>query len=182
MKLARLLTAACATIALIGTTVACIEAMDLNKMVSKTDMAVRGTITEVRSDRSFMDGSDWPRIFTYLTIEGEDLYTGKPTTVEMAFMGGTHNGVTEVCSTMPAAADYRVGNKIVAFSGKVEGWGEVDRVLWAGYGGIYREVSTQKGDVVLGRGKDFAIESNITINDLKAGIAKAVEAKQQEVK
>lgn len=179
MKLARLLTAATATIALVGTTLACIEAMDLNKMVSKTDMAVRGTITEVRTERSFMDNSDWPRIFTYLTIEGEDLYTGKPTSVEMAFMGGTHNGVTEVCSTMPAAADYRVGNKVVAFSGKVHGWGKVERVLWAGYGGIYREVDTRQGAVVLGRGEDFAIESNITINELKAGIAKAVEAKQE---
>jgi hypothetical protein len=182
MKLARLFTAACAAIALIGTTFACIEAMDLNKMVSKTDMAVRGTITQVRSDRSFMDGSDWPRIFTYLTIEGEDLYTGKQTSVEMAFMGGTHEGVTEVCSTMPAAADYRIGNKVVAFSSTTQGWGEVERVLYAGYGGIYREVSTKKGAVVLGRGKDFAIESNTLIHDLKAGIAKAIKAKTQEVK
>jgi hypothetical protein len=182
MKLARLFTAACAAIALVGTTLACIEAMDLNKMVSKTDVAVRGTITQVRSDRSFMDGSDWPRIFTYLTIEGEDLYTGKQTSVEMAFMGGTYEGVTEVCSTMPAVADYRMGNKVVAFSSTTQGWGEVDRVLYAGYGGIYREVDTGKGAVILGRGKDFAIESNITINDLKAGVAKAIEAKQQEVK
>ena len=179
MKLARMLTAACATIALVGTALACIEAMDLNKMVSKTDMAVRGTITEVRTERSFMDNSDWPRIFTYLTIQGEDLYTGEPTNVEMAFMGGTHEGVTEVCSTMPAASDYRVGNKVVAFSGKVDGWGKVERVLWAGYGGIYREVDSRKGAVVLGRGKDFAIDSNVTVKELKAKITSALEAKSE---
>ena len=177
--LARLLSAAVAAVALIGTTLACIEAMDLNKMVSKTDMAMRGEITEVRTERSFMDHDNWPRIFTYVTIEGEDLYTGETKTVEMAFMGGTHNGVTEVCSTMPAVADYRVGNKVVAFSGTVEGWGEVGRVLWAGYGGIYREIDTRKGAVVLGRGKDFAIENNISVSELKANIAKAVEAKQE---
>ncbi|NQU48211.1 MAG: hypothetical protein HQ519_06155, partial [Planctomycetes bacterium] len=99
--------------------------------------------------------------------------------MEMAFMGGTHQGVSQTFTTMPAAADYRVGNKVVAFSSKVEGWGTVDRCLFAGYGGIYREIATPKGDVVLGRGKDFAIEKNMKISDLKVGISQAIEAKKE---
>jgi len=182
MKLPKLLTTAVAAVALVGSTIACIEAFDLGKIVKRTDMAIRGEITQVRTERSLINGSDWPRIFTYVTIQGENLYTGAADTVEMAFMGGTHEGVTETCSTMPAAGDYRVGNKVLAFSAPIEGWGSVDRVLYAGYGGIYREISTPKGDVILGRGKDFAIENNTTVNELKAGIAKALKAKQQEMK
>lgn len=98
----------------------------------------------------------------------------------MAFMGGTHNGVTEVCSTMPAASDYRIGNEIVAFSSTIEGWGSVERILYAGYGGIYRVMDTPQGKVVLGRGEDFAIEQNTTIRDLKVGIGEALEAKQED--
>jgi hypothetical protein len=180
MKLSRLLVSFAAVVALVGTTVACIEALDLNKMVSKTDACIRGTVTSVHTGLSTVnDGTNQPRIFTFVTIEGENLYTGKPETMEMAFMGGTHQGESQTFTTMPAAADYRVGNKVVAFSAKVEGWGTVDRCLFAGYGGIYREIATPKGDVVLGRGKDFAIENNMKISDLKVGISKAIEAKKE---
>ena len=37
----------------------------------------------------------------------------------------------------------------------------------------------ERDRVVLGRGEDFAIERNMTIAELKAGIAQAVEAKQE---
>jgi|TARA_B100000959_G_scaffold276789_1_gene332148 hypothetical protein len=178
MKLSRLLVSFVAVLAIVGTTVACIEALDLNKMVSKTDACIRGTITNVRTDLSTVNDTTQPRIFTFVTIEGENLYTGKSETMEMAFMGGTHQGVTHTFTTMPAVADYRVGNKVVAFSSTVQGWGTVDRCLFAGYGGIYREIATPKGDLVLGRGKDFAIENNMTVADLKVGISKALKAKQ----
>lgn len=180
MKLSRILASFAAVIALVGTTVACIEALDLNKMVSKTDACIRGTVTNVHTGLSVVNDTTEPRIFTFVTIEGENLYTGKTETMEMAFMGGTHQGVTQTFTTMPAAADYRVGNKVVAFSSKVEGWGTVDRCLYAGYGGIYREISTPKGDVVLGRGADFAIEHNIKLSDLKVNISKALEAKKAQ--
>ncbi|MBC8403839.1 MAG: hypothetical protein H8E15_01330 [Planctomycetes bacterium] len=179
MKLSRLLVSFAAVVALVGTTVACIEALDLNKMVSKTDACIRGTVTSVHTGTATVNDTTEPRIFTFVTIEGENLYTGKPETMEMAFMGGTHQGVSQTFTTMPAAADYRVGNKVVAFSSKVEGWGTVDRCLFAGYGGIYREIATPKGDVVLGRGQDFAIEKNMKISDLKVGISKAIEAKKE---
>ena len=180
MKLSRLLVSFAAVIALVGTTMACIEALDLNKMVSKTDACVRGTVTNVRTGFSVVNDTTEPRIFTFVTIECENLNTGKPETMEMAFMGGTHQGVTQTFTTMPAAADYRLGNKVVAFSSKVEGWGTVDRCLYAGYGGIYREIATPKGDVVLGRGADFAIEQNIKVSDLKVNISKALEAKMAQ--
>lgn len=99
----------------------------------------------------------------------------------MGFLGGSYEGETQVVSTMPAASDYRVGNSVIAFSAPVEGWGQVDRVLYATYGGIYREVDTRKGPVILGRGKDFAIEENTTLAQLRTDIAQALKAKAEEV-
>ena len=59
-------------------------------------------------------------------------------------LGGTHEGETQVVTSMPAASDYRVGNSVIAFTAPIEGWGRVERVLYATYGGIYREVDTRK--------------------------------------
>ncbi len=182
MKVTRLLACAVAVAGLVGATAACIEALTLDQMVSRTDTCVRGTITKVETTRSQIDDTDWARIFTVITVEGEDLYSGKQVSMDMAFMGGTHKGITEAVSTMPDANDYRVGNKVVAFSAAVESWGTVERCLYATYGGIYREVQTRKGAVILGRGKDFAIESNMTITALQAGIKTALDAKSKEVK
>ncbi|NQU47721.1 MAG: hypothetical protein HQ519_03660, partial [Planctomycetes bacterium] len=95
MKLSRLLVSFAAVVALVGTTVACIEALDLNKMVSKTDACIRGTVTSVHTGTATVNDTTEPRIFTFVTIEGENLYTGKPETMEMAFMGGTHQGVSQ---------------------------------------------------------------------------------------
>jgi hypothetical protein len=180
MKLPRLLGSLAATAALVGTAVACIQALDLNTMVDKTDACIRGTVTAVHTGFATVNDTDQPRVFTYITVEGENLYTGKPETMEMAFMGGTHEGVTMNFTTMPAAADYRIGNKVVAFSAPIDSWGSVDRILYAGYGGLYREIATKNGGVVLGRGKDFAIENNIKVADLKVNINQALKAKQAE--
>jgi hypothetical protein len=182
MKFPSLLTSAVCGLALAGGALACIESLDLEKMMSKTDACVRGTITDVQAVRSTIDDTDWARIFTVVTVEGEDLYTGQPRTLEMAFMGGTHQGETELVSSMPAVSDYRIGNKVVAFSAPIASWGEsVGRCLYATYGGLYREVQTRKGPVVLGKGADFAIENNVRIADLKASIA-AIQKANKETK
>ncbi len=182
MKITPLLASAACGLALVGGALACIEALTLNEMVAKTDACVRGTITEVTTTRSTIDDTDWARIFTVVTIEGEDLYTGQPRTLEMAFMGGTHQGETELVSSMPPVADYRVGSNVIAFSAPIDSWGSnVDRCLFATYGGLYREVQTRKGAVVLGKGKDFAIENNMRIADLKTAFAK-IQKSQKEGK
>ncbi|KAA3605191.1 MAG: hypothetical protein DWQ01_21620 [Planctomycetota bacterium] len=182
MKLAKGLATVLAGSLLVGGAFACIEALDLAKMVDRTDTAVRGTITDVRTVKYTPPGDD-RLIYTILTIEGEDLFTGKERTLEAAFLGGTYEGDSMMVTSMPAASDYRLGNKVVVFSAPVEGWGpEIDRCVYAAMGGIFKEVATKKGPVFLGKGEGFAIDQNMSLSQLQAGIAKALEAKQKEVK
>lgn len=162
----------------VGSAVACIEALDLNKMVSKTDAAVHGTITAVRTVKYTPPGDD-RIIYTLVTVEGEDLYTGKPRTLEAGFVGGTYGDESMMVTSMPAPSEYRVGSKVVVFSAPVAGWGPIERCVYAAMGGIFREVSTRQGGVVLGKGEGFAIERNMGVEELRAGIAAALEAKRK---
>lgn len=183
MRKAFWLGSALAGLVLAGTTAyACIEALDLNKMVSKTDVAVRGTITNVRTVKYTPPGDD-RIVYTLVTVEGEDLYTGQPRTIEAGFVGGSFGGDSMMVTSMPAPADYRVGSKVVAFSAPVQGWGpEVSRCLYASYGGLFKEISTKNGSVVLGKGDGFAIEKNVAVDDLRAQIRTALEIKAKEAK
>lgn len=167
---------------LTGGALACIEALTLDQMVQKTDAAVRGTITGVHSVL-YVAAEDDRRIYTVLTVEGTDLYSGEPRTLEAAFLGGTYGGETMNVTCMPSPADTRAGNQVVVFSAPVEGWGpEVDRCVYAAMGGIFREIATPAGPVVLGKGEGTAIEKNTRLADLQAGIRTALAAKARDNK
>ncbi len=156
---------------------ACVEALTLSQMVQKTDAAVLGTITDVHSVLFVPDG-EGRMIYTVVTIQGEDLYTGLPRTIDAAFVGGTHKGESMLVTSMPAPSEYRIGNEVLIFSGKVEGWGpEIDRCVYASMGGIFRTVDTRKGLVLLGKGKGTAVERNIRLSDLRTGIVSALQSK-----
>jgi len=171
MKTLRWLLAAASVLLLVQAGSACIEELDLGKMISKTDSAVHGTITDVRTV-AFTPEDDVPLIYTILTVQGEDLYSGQQTTVEAAFLGGTYQGESMTVTSMPAPADYRLGNDVIVFRGQVEGWGpEIDHCVYAAMGGIYRTVNTKRGVVVLGKGKGFAVEGNIRVSALKSEIS-----------
>ncbi len=179
MRPLRWLASALAALLLVGTAWACIEALDLNKMVARTDAAVLGTITEVHGARYIAAPNDH-RIYTVLTVEGEDLYTGKARTLHAAFLGGTYQGETMTVTSMPAPSDYRVGNRVLVFSAPVEGWGpDVDRCVYAAMGGIFRTVATPSGIVILGKGEGTAVEKNETLAALRAGIAKALQSRKE---
>ncbi len=177
MKILHRLASAAAGLLLAGGALACIEALDLNAMVQRTDAAVRGEITAVRSVLHEAGPED-RRIYTVLTVEGTDLYTGEPRTLEAAFLGGTFGGETMNVTCMPSPADYRLGNQVVVFSAPVEGWGpEVDRCVYAAMGGIFREIATPRGPVVIGKGEGTAVEKNTRLADLQAGIVRALAEK-----
>ena len=166
MKTLRWLLAAAMTVLLVQGGSACIEELDLASMVAKTDSAVHGTITDVRTVRFVPEGDD-RLIFTILTIEGKDLYTGNATTTEAAFLGGTFESDSMMVTSMPAPSEYRLGNDVVVFRGAVEGWGpEIDHAVYAAMGGIFRTIETKKGTVVLGKGEGFAVESNLLVSNL----------------
>lgn len=177
MKLHQLLLAGAATLALVQVGRACIEELDLPAMVSKTDAAVRGTITDVRTVRYTPPGDD-RLIFTLVTVEGTDLYTGQPRTLEAGFVGGTYQGDSMMVTSMPAPDEYRLGNDVVMFSAPVEGWGpEVDRCVYAAMGGIFRVVPGRKGEVVLGKGEGFAVSNNALLAELRTSIAREARLK-----
>jgi len=157
---------------------ACIEELDLQKMVSKTDVAVHGTITNVRTVK-FTPENDDRLIFTILTVEGKSLYSNKTTSVDAAFLGGTYQGDSMMVTSMPAPSEYRLGNEVVIFSGPVEGWGpEIDRCVYAAMGGIFRTINTKNGAVVLGKGEGFAVESNQLVSELGSSIVLAQKNKE----
>lgn len=151
---------------------ACIEELDLAGMVSKTDSAIQGTITDVRTVRFVPEGDD-RLIFTILTVEGTDLYTGNAVTAEAAFLGGTFEGDSMTVTSMPAPSEYRLGNEVVVFRGQVEGWGpEIDHCVYASFGGLFRTIDTKNGNIILGKGEGTAIESNTRVADLKVDLAR----------
>lgn len=173
----RWLLAATSMLLLVQVGSACIEELDLAKMTSRTDSAVHGTITDVRTT-AYTPEDGVQLIYTILTVEGEDLYTGQQTSVEAAFLGGTYQGESMTVTSMPAPADYRLGNDVVVFRGKVEGWGpEIDHCVYAAMGGIFRTVDTKNGVVALGKGEGFAIEGNVRVTALQTSINSLREAK-----
>ncbi|MDP6962557.1 MAG: hypothetical protein QGF46_00145 [Planctomycetota bacterium] len=172
MKILRWLCAIAAVSFLVQGGNACIEELDLMKMVSKTDVAVHGTITDVRTVK-FTPENDDRLIYTILTIEGKSLYDNSPISVDAAFLGGTYQGESMMVTSMPAPSEYRLGNDVVVFSGEVEGWGpEVDRCVYAAMGGIFRTIDSRNGKVVLGKGKGFAVENNMLVSSLGQNITK----------
>jgi len=171
MKLLRWLMAAAAILLFVQGGNACIEELDLQKMISKTDIAVHGTITDVRTVKYTPENDD-RLIFTILTIEGTSLYDDSPLIVDAAFLGGTFEGESMMVTSMPAPSEYRLGNDVVVFSGEVQGWGpDVDRCVYAAMGGIFRTIDSRKGKVVLGKGKGFAVEDNQLVSSLVNNIA-----------
>ena len=152
---------------------ACVEALTLPEMVAKTDAAVLGTVVDVHAVR-WQPEDDDRLIYTVVTVEGEDLYTGKRRTLEAAFLGGVHQGEAMLVTSMPAPSEYRIGNEVLVFSAPVEGWGpDVDRCMYAAMGGIFRAIDTRGGKVLLGKGEGAAVSRNLRLADLRAGIADA---------
>ncbi len=154
---------------------AAIERLNLTQMVQKTDGALFAEITAsqvIRID-SEVDGPEL--YFTHLTLEGESLSTGEPTTVIVTFPGGFVSETEGVWnSEAPSADDQKIGNKVVAFYKHLDNAGgglECD-FLYASHGGMFRTVDAPNGTVVLGRGDGYAVDANITLDSLTRAIEK----------
>ena len=162
-----------------------IERLDLNQMVSKTDNAVFGTITNkevIRIDHP----KDGPELyFTTLTIEGHSLRSNsdnnEPLTVDVTFAGGFIDSVRGVHnSEAPVADDVRVGNRVVAFYKWTDNLGGdlAGNGLYAAHGGLFRTIETRQGTVVQGRGEGYAVSTNVTLANLNQQIVTIVNTPQ----
>jgi hypothetical protein len=174
MRLVRWSALLLAVLALSAGAHACIKALTLTEMVADTDTAVSGEITQVRCVKSHVDGhGDF--IYTIVTVEGEDLYTGQARTLDAAFLGGTYQGESMLVTSMPAPAEYAVGNEVIVFSAPVGDWHpEIAHSVYAAMGGIFRV----HNGVVFGKGEGFAVERNQRLDTLRDGIQAALAAKQ----
>jgi hypothetical protein len=154
---------------------ACIKALTLPEMVEKADTAVLGEITHVRSVMRHVEG-EGNFIYTLVSVEGQDLYTGQARTIETAFLGGNYQGESMLVTSMPSPSEYKVGNEVVVFSAPVGDWHtEIERSMYAAMGGIFRV----HNGVVFGKGEGFAVERNQRVETLTEGIQNALVAKQQ---
>ena len=160
-----------------------ILSLTLEEMVVQTDDAIYGEIVD-RSVAVYDHPVDGPEnYFTTITIRGRSLNDGKEKTVAVVYRGGfldPEHGVYN--SEAPSEDDTKQGNKIVAFYKWTDDMGcEVaGNALYAAHGGLYRTSTTRRGTVVLGRGEDYAVSSNMNIESLGAEIKKIAAEKKQE--
>lgn len=159
-----------------------IEALSLEQMVQRADNAVSGEIVKrevIRIDHPI----DGPELyFTHLTIEGQSLLKGRSGQHVVTYPGGfidEEHGVWN--SVAPTLEETQVGSRVVAFFAHSENMGgELSgNALYAARGGLYRQVKGRKGEVVLGRGKGFAIENNIKLNALNQRVESLGKVKQR---
>jgi len=158
-------------VAVAGTAAAAIERLDLKQMVAKSEGAVVGEIRD-----SYVTAHEIPDagilLFTHLRVVGMDLYSGAEADVTVSFVGGELDGFAKYSSEQPTAAESRPGNKVVAFYKSDETMGGVGmNALYAAHGGIFSVLSGPRGDVVLGKGEGYAVETNVLLEPLRAQAA-----------
>lgn len=149
---------------------ASVESLTLRQMLQKADSAVIGSVTEKKTWEGSIAGSNSPWEFTTITVEGEDLFTGKTLKREITWLGSDAHPVSE----MPLEAETRVGTKAIFFSVAMSGeFGgrQNQNSLIAAQNGVFRLEAGPKGDVVIGKGAGAAIENNTFVADLRKDVA-----------
>lgn len=155
--------------------------LDLPGMATRVDNAVFAEIVDrkiFRVDHP-IDGELW---FTTLTLKGESLLDDTQMTTKVTFMGGwdPDSGTGVYNSEAPEPDDIRIGNRVVAFYKWCDNLGAdvAANSLYTAHGGIYRTARNGDATIVLGRGEGYAVSSNMTVSQLRAGIAEARQSKQ----
>lgn len=149
-----------------------IEDMSLREMVRHCDDAVYAEIVDRHVFRVEERGGGH-LYFTRLTLEGQSLHDGVAIRVDVLFHGGfidEENGVFN--SEAPPADDTAVGTRAVVFYRWVEdlGGGVAGNALFAAHGGLFRTVQGPQGAVALGRGQNYALDSNVQVNTLRTAV------------
>ena len=158
---------------------ASIEPLTLEKMLSYSDGCIVGKIT---SKKGYL--ANIPTlgqiVITKLTIEGKEILTGKKKSVEVAYLGGSADGVSIQVSNQPPDRETTPGNKVLVFY-------YYDKVfnanmIIAQLGGIFMIQKGPLGDVVIGKGVGSAVPRNILLNNLENKIKAIKPAKREEKK
>jgi len=154
-----------------------IRRLNLSEMVELSDGAILGTIVHTDVFR-VDDPIDGPELyFTTLTIEGSSLVDGTPSTVQVTYHGGFISETEGVYnSEAPAKDDVLEGNTVTAFYRWQDnmGGGVAANALSASHGGLYRVLG---GTFVLGRGEGYAVDTNVSSQDLAESLGRLYRTK-----
>jgi hypothetical protein len=149
-----------------------IKRLSLAEMTTETDNAVLGTVvaSHVIDLGNEIDG--FGLYYTVFTLEGESLYTGRKTTVDVVTRGGWIDrdaGIGCWDSEAPQAEEIAIGKKVVAYYKWVDniGRGVGANILYASHGSLFRTAKSPGGLVVLGRGEGYAIDKNMKVSSLR---------------
>ncbi len=163
-------------VALGATAQAQIKRLSLEQMTTSTDNAILGTIKARRVIDVGNERDGFGLYYTILTIQGESLYTGRATTVDVVMRGGwldKERGIGSWDSESPTDDETALGKKVVAYYLWVDNIGRNvgANILNASHGGLFRTVEGPTGTVVLGRGEGYAISKNTSVVSLKKATA-----------
>ena len=181
MKKTRFLGLAAGLVALLGSlgSTAILE-LSLDEIVVQTDQVVYGEIVE-NSVHKVVSADGETNYYTTLKVEGrlvggsQDLIT-----VDIVYGGGFLNEEEGVWnSEAPSATETEVGKSIVAFYKWQDDFaGDGANALYNMHGGLFRTDVGPSGTVVLGRGKGYAVDRNLSLSDLDKEVQSIRSQKQ----
>ena len=164
-----------------------IERLTLAEMTTITDNAILGTITRGKVIEVGNEREGFGLYYTVLTIEGESLYTGRKTTVDVVKRGGwidKTKGIGSWDSESPTDEETAIGKKVVAYYkwSKNIGSGVGANFLYASHGSLFRTVEGPTGTVVMGRGDGYAIDKNMSVDNLRKATRSILDAQAKKQK
>ena len=147
--------------------------LSLDEMTTRTDNAIVGTIVGSRVVDLGNELDGFGLYYTVLTIEGNSIYDGRATTVDVVARGGwidEQRGIGCWNSEAPSADLMAVGKRAVAYYCWDDdiGRGVAANRLYAAHGGFFRVVEGPRGPIVIGRGAGYAIGKNMKLASLTA--------------
>lgn len=145
-----------------------IESLNLAQMIERANSAIVGNVIEKKTWEGTLEGVPNLLEFTTITVEGEDLYSGKNVKRDITYLGSEARPVSE----MPVENESRVGTRAIFFSMPLPKFGGRDNqnALIAAQNGIFRLEAGPKGDVVVGKGAGAAIDTNVFLKDLRGNV------------
>ena len=149
-----------------------IKQLSLTEMTTLTDNAVLGTVVASHVIDLGNERDGFGLYYTVFTVEGDSIYNGRKTTVDLVARGGwidKENGIGCWDSEAPQASEIAIGKKILAYYKWSEniGRGTGANILYASHGSLFRTAESPNGTVVLGRGEGYAINKNISVKNLR---------------
>ena len=167
--------------------IAQIKQLSLTEMTTLTDNAILGTVVASHVIDLGNERDGFGLYYTVFTIEGDSIYNGRKTTVDVVTRGGwmdKERGIGCWDSEAPQASEIAIGKEILAYYMWVDniGRGVGANILYASHGSLFRTAKSPNGLVVLGRGPGYAIDKNISVSNLrKASKTILVQAAKQKL-